>query len=142
MRLLLDTNIVLTVLKREEGFDECLNVLNLASENRAVELITASSVTDIFYMLKKHIHDKRQAKALLKELLDLVGIVPVGAEEIRLAIELDWDDFEDAVQFAAGKANAVDYIITYNVRDFALSDIPVCTPEEILSIFGNATKEQ
>ena len=30
----------------------------------------------------------------------------------------------------------------YNVRDFGLSDVQVCTPKEILSIFGSASKEE
>ena len=50
------------------------------------------------------------------------------------ALELDWSDFEDAVQYVVGESLALDYIITRNVRDFAKGKIPAVTPEQFIEI--------
>ena len=47
---------------------------------------------------------------------------------------MDWGDFEDAVQYAAGETIAVDYIVTRNKSDFASAVLPVVTPDELLAL--------
>jgi hypothetical protein len=43
---------------------------------------------------------------------------------------LEWDDFEDSVQYVVGEDLAVDYIITRNIKDFVSGSIPAVTPEQ------------
>jgi predicted nucleic acid-binding protein len=70
----------------------------------------------------------------LKRLLLNAGAATVSDAEIRRAIALDWGDFEDAVQYAAGERLAVDYIVTRNPTDFTAAALPVVTPEDFLSL--------
>ena len=74
--------------------------------------------------------------ALLKSLLRTVGTATVSDDEIRRAIALDWDDFEDAVQYASGESLNVDYLVTRNKKDFASARLPVVTPEEFIRIIS------
>ena len=48
-------------------------------------------------------------------------------------MDLDWDDFEDAVQSATAERLHADYIITRNVKDFARSRVTAFTPSELLA---------
>jgi len=71
---------------------------------------------------------------LLKNLLNNVGVASVTNNEIRRALDLDWDDFEDAVQYAAGETILVDYLVTRNVSEFSSMAFPVVSPDELLNI--------
>lgn len=46
----------------------------------------------------------------------------------------DWKDFEDSVQYNVARKALCDVIVTRNPKDFVLSDIPVCAPDDILEI--------
>jgi len=48
--------------------------------------------------------------------------------------DLDWDDFEDSVQYVVGESFFVDYIITRNTKDFSDNSIPAVTPEQFIKI--------
>jgi len=72
--------------------------------------------------------------SLLKNLLTSVDIAAVTGSEIMRAMDIDWDDFEDAVQYVAGENIKVDYIVTRNTSDFNSVLLPVVTTKELLSI--------
>ena len=57
----------------------------------------------------------------------------VTDSHIYQALDLDWSDFEDSVQFVVGEGLAVDYIVTRNIHDFSYSSIPVITPEQFIN---------
>ena len=44
-------------------------------------------------------------------------------------------DFEDALQAAAARANGTAFIISRNVKDFKLSQVPALTPSDYLARF-------
>jgi len=72
--------------------------------------------------------------SLIKSLLATVDIAAVTGNEIRQAVNLDWGDFEDAVQYAAGESVAVDYIVTPNGRSHFIFVLPVVSPDELLAL--------
>ncbi|MDR1248190.1 MAG: hypothetical protein LBK63_02695 [Treponema sp.] len=71
---------------------------------------------------------------LLKQILLSVDIATVSGAEIRRAIAIDWNDFEDAVQYAVGESLAVDYVVTRNAADFNSIELRALSPEELLYI--------
>ena len=56
----------------------------------------------------------------------------VTDSNIYQALDLDWDDFEDSVQYMVGESFAADYIVTRNTKDYSSGSIPAVTPEEFL----------
>jgi len=134
MKILIDANVALDVLLERKPFYLCgVKVLSLSKGG--IELfVSASTVTDIYYIIRKELKNKETALALLKNLLKSVDVAAVASNEIRRAIDLDWSDLEDAVQYAAGETIAVDYLVTRNTSDFIAADYPVVTPDELLSI--------
>jgi len=76
---------------------------------------------------------------LLKEhLLGTVHIAAVDGNSITEALSLEWDDFEDCVQYVVGKSISADYIVTRNPNDFKNDKISVVTPEELLNVIAPA----
>jgi predicted nucleic acid-binding protein len=135
MTVLFDTNVILDVLlKREPFMWKSSNVL-LLSEKKIIDgYVTASSITDIFYITNKTYNDKHKSMGLLKELFKTINIAAVSGKEIYRAIELDWNDFEDAVQYTAGEQIQADYIITRDTGGYVNSSITVITPSDFLGI--------
>jgi len=134
MKILLDSNIAIdVVLKREPFLASSVQVLGLSKLGIAL-FLSASTITDIYYIVSKTLKSKKIAMSLLKNLLVSVDVAAVTGNEIRQAISLDWGDFEDAVQYAAGESIAVDYIVTRNKNDFASAIMPVVSPDELLAL--------
>ena len=133
MKILLDSNVALDVLLENQPFlASSVGVIGLSK--LGIELfLSASTVTDIYYIVSKAMKSKQTAMSLIKKLLVHVDIAAVTGNEIRQAISLDWGDFEDAVQYATGESIAVNYIVTRNKADFASATLPVVSPDELLA---------
>ena len=63
-----------------------------------------------------------------------VGIASVDGDIISKALDAQWNDFEDCVQYFVSERISADFIVTRNPNDFKNSSIKVVTPEELLNI--------
>ena len=134
MKVLIDANVALDVLlERRPFYVSGVKVLSLSKGG--IELfLSASAVTDIYYIIRKELGSKETALTLLKNLLASVDAAAVTNSEIHRAIDLNWSDLEDAVQYASGETIAVDYLVTRNTSDFSAAGYPVVTPDALLDI--------
>lgn len=133
MRLFLDTNIMIDLLcKREPHYDAAAKLMVL-NEKGIIQIIVSSlSFVTCNYVMSKTV-EKNAVSELLKKFRVLCDVAEVDEINIDKSLFSKFADFEDAVHyFAALKANA-DCIITRNSRDFVLSEIAICTPQEFLS---------
>jgi predicted nucleic acid-binding protein len=132
MTVLIDTNVALDVLLNNAGLVAGSEaIFNLAEHKRITGYISASAVTDIFYISQKKL-GKKAAKEALKHMLHIYYPATVTDEDIYKALDLTWDDFEDSVQFTVGEGLSVDFIVTRNTQDFSSSHIPAVTPEQFM----------
>ena len=106
MKLLIDTNVVLDVLlRREPFFRTAAEVLNLTQRDEVWEYVSASAITDIYYIANKQMKDCDAVRDLLKRLLMVVSVAAVSEREIQNALNLAWGDFEDSVQYSVALLN-------------------------------------
>lgn len=140
MRILVDTNVILDVLLQREPFHKAgKSVLELAQYDEVEEYVSASAVTDIYYIANRTLQDTSAVSDLLKRLFEIVGIATVSAQEIQRALDMAWDDFEDAVQYSAAISAKIDAIITRDATGYRLASIPVYQPDVFLAkITSNA----
>jgi predicted nucleic acid-binding protein len=131
MRVLIDTNVILDfVLNRVPFADGATALFQHIEKQTFSAVVSASSVTDIFYLLQK---EKVDAVAFLKDFLSAVDVLGVDKEIIMYALYSGWTDFEDAVQVQVAIENSIDAIITRNTKDYSrLKEIQVLTPTELL----------
>ena len=61
-----------------------------------------------------------------------MSVAGVSEEEIQKALELEWNDFEDSVQYSVAALNEMDGIITRNVKDYLSAEIQVWEPARFL----------
>ena len=133
MKVMCDTNIVLDVLLDREPFAETSDkILRLCEKGIIEGYTTASCVTDIFYFVRKYLHDTELSYAAVEKLFEILRVCEVTDRHIREAIRLRRPDFEDTLVAVCAKSIPCDYIVTRDKKGFADFDIPCLAPEKLL----------
>lgn len=135
MIVLIDTNILIDFLaKREFGYKTAETILSMCAEKKIKGFISAHSILDTLYILRKLPSEYRRRKML--DLCEIVDIVEDNGEKIINALKnSDFADVEDCVISECALSADADYIITRNVKDFSESKVKAITPEEFLQKF-------
>lgn len=133
MIVLIDTNIILDVLANRTPFFENSNqILSYCASGKLKGYLALHSVSNIFYILRKHFSPDDRRKLLLG-ILDFLQIANATHEGVKRAlIQKHFSDFEDCLQHECAKRVFANYIITRNTADFAFSNIPAITPAEFI----------
>ena len=138
MLVLFDTNIILDILEKHLPFyDSSESVLERCVSGGVTGYISLHSISNIFYILRKRysVPDRRK---LLLNILSLLQVASAGHESVQNALQReDFSDFEDCLQDECAKQVYADYIVTRNINDFTMSDVPAVTPEDLLKILDS-----
>jgi len=136
MRLLLDTNIIIDVLTKRDGYEASLSLIKHCELGRVEGFVSATTVTDVVYVLRKYLPpaDVRDA---LQTILLIVDVAGVSKGDISAAFLTEMRDFEDAVQSACALRIGAAYIVTRNLKDFEKSAVPAISPNAMLDILNS-----
>jgi len=131
IKALIDTNVVIDFfLGREPFYTDAETIFQKIIYKKIEGCISASAVTDIFYLLQKAKGNSDATKYILK-LIQIIEILGVDKQIIINSLLLNWTDFEDAVQAQVAIENEMDIIITRNIKDFQKTmNVKVLTPKE------------
>ena len=133
-RLMIDTNIFLDVLlQREPFFESSKAILKLCEDKKVHGFLSASSATDIFYIVRKGLQSTDAAYNALGSILDIVKILTVTNDDVLNAYMQKAADFEDCLLATCAKSNKCSAIVTRNKKDFKDFDIALMSPEELLN---------
>lgn len=136
MNVLIDTNVILDAVAKRPPFNEnAEKIFYLAAKEKITASITANSVTDIYYLIRKHLKSPEEAKLVLLKLFSLFQIIDVTGADCEKALELNISDYEDALVVTCAERSKMDYIITRNMKDFSNSPVPSTTPENFITMF-------
>ena len=136
MKALLDTNIIIDVLERREPFfKDSYKLIQLNLQEKLETVISAGTITDVYYIINRSIHDANKAKEKIIALATLINICDTTTADINAALAIEIPDFEDAVIVAIAKRIKADYIITRNETNFSNSIVPVLAPKQFLQKF-------
>lgn len=136
MNVLIDTNVILDAVTGRAPFNEnAKKIFLLAAEDKINASITANSVTDIYYLTRKHLQDTEEAKIVLLKLFTLFKILDVTGADCEKALELNVSDYEDSLIATCARRNKADWIISRNTKDFSNSPVPAITPNDFLTKF-------
>lgn len=133
-RALIDTNVIIDALAAREPFrEDAEKIFLLAAEDRFAGYVTASSVTDIYYLVRKYV-DAAQSRAAIRNLLEVFSIIGVTAEDCDRALFSPLADYEDALVATCAAKAKVDCIVSRDASFLgAKSPVPVVTPQDFLS---------
>ena len=128
-----DTNVIIDVLLEREPFiEDSYKVLKLCEERKIDGFVSAFSVTDIYYLVRKYTHSTDLAYKAVGKLLEIVRVCSVTNNDILTAFQKRAKDFEDCLVAVCARSIHCDCIATRNKRDFEGFGIPAFTPAEIL----------
>lgn len=133
MKLLIDANILLDVLQNRQPHVQSSSLIwKLCETNQAHGCVSALTFANLVYVMRKELNPKMIEDTLHKLSL-IFEFTDLNAADLTRAAELNWDDFEDAIQSVTAERIHADYIITRNVRDFAKSKVMAFTPAELIA---------
>jgi len=131
-KLLIDTNIIIDLLAKREGFyQEAQDLFTLADEKKLSLFISSITFVNTHYILSKHLNAREAQKVLIKFKV-LAQVLPLDDKIINLALASDFKDFEDAIQYYTALDNQLDMIITRNAKDFQKVKLPVLSAKEYI----------
>ena len=132
MRVLVDTNVVLDVLlKRDPWAASASAMWKAIDDGQLVGYITASAITDIFYVARR-LTDLDTAQEAVQTCLEAFEICAVDRQVLERAIGLAGKDFEDNLQIACAEADELDAIVSRDLEGFASTSITFLAPDSLL----------
>lgn len=135
MRILADTNVIIDALTSREPWKESAEkIFLMAAEDRIEMYITASSATDIYYLVRKYLHNAEIAKQVMEKLYSLVRILEVTANDCIDALVSPISDYEDAVVEKVASGKGIDYIVTRNIKDYQAGRTKVILPDDFVKL--------
>ena len=131
-KIFLDTNIVLDFLGEREGFYEpAAKILTLADQKKIEIYTSPTSISNTYYLLSRF-ENTKIALEKIRKFKVLCSISMMDDEVIEKAINSNFKDFEDAMQYFSALASNCDLIVTRNEKDFKNALIPVLNGESYL----------
>ena len=107
--------------------------MNDAAETGKIRgFISVHSVTTLFYLLQKGVSTS-EARAVLTNLLQFLKIAGGDQSTIDQSLNLEFQDFEDALEMISAVQCRADYLITRNVKDYKSPLLPVVQPIDFVS---------
>ncbi|MCY7293057.1 MAG: PIN domain-containing protein [Ferruginibacter sp.] len=132
--IFLDTNIIIDFFADRKPFSTSAEVLFNYALNKKMKLyVSTVSYNNTYYILRQSL-SHQQTIHLLNSLMDITEAVDVSKTILQNALKSEFKDFEDAIQYyCALSVNKMEVIVTRNTKDFRKSNLPVMTPDELLS---------
>lgn len=131
-KLFLDTNVMLDLLgERVPYYNPIAKIATLTEKEELAMVASALSYTSVFYILKKYLHVD-QVMENLRRFKVISKVCNVDETIIEKALNSNWPDFEDAVQYYSALKADCAVILSRNGKDFKKSQIPVMTADDYL----------
>lgn len=142
MVLLIDANVILDVLMNLQDFVKDSSMIwKLCETEKAKGYVSALTFANLVYIMRKQL-DPEAIENIYRKLGLIFTFTDLSVSDLTRAAELNWSDFEDAVQSVTAERIHADYIITRNVRDFSKSKIMAFTPSELLARIWNGVEKE
>jgi hypothetical protein len=137
-KIFFDNDIILDISIKRDGLlendaNEAIKLMSLVETGEYKGFTSTVVFTNTYYIQRK-LKDHSTSINFLKKLRLILTVLNVDDKIIQKALESEFNDFEDAVQYFTAVENKMDYIITRNTEDYKKSTIKVYTPSQYLKI--------
>ncbi len=131
-KVFVDTDIILDLLAmREPHYQFSARLFSMADEGELKLYVSSLSFSNLNYILSKQF-SAAQARKKLLTFKTLVTVLSVSEKSVDLALNSDFNDFEDALQYFTALEFKISTLLTRNLKDFKKADISVLTAEQYL----------
>jgi predicted nucleic acid-binding protein len=133
MNVFVDTNVLIDVLaKREPFYAHSVGVWTLAEQGRVKGFVSVISFNNIYYVARK-LQTRQAVNRMMRFLRDTFEPVPLDKQILDQALDADFEDLEDAIQYFSAVRAASHCIVSRDAGAFPQSDLPVMAPAEFLT---------
>ena len=117
-KVFVDTDVILDLLARRIPHFHFSAVLFTFAEMKKLELYTTPLIlANTFYILRKQLGND-SAKNAVRKLRILLHLIDSTESVIDKALNSDFPDFEDAIQYYTALEYQIPVILTRNIRDY------------------------
>ncbi len=129
-RVFIDTNIMLDFLgERHPYYEPIAKIATLSDKDKLKMVVSPISFATVNYLLSKYESPKSAIEKLRK--FKVISEISILDEHIvEKALNSEFSDFEDALQYFSATASNCDIIITRNAKDFRQSLLPIMSADE------------
>lgn len=141
MKVAFDTNVLLDTILNRPGREEALRLMLAASEGKIAGLVSASSITDLYYLARKGIGDQAAREAIF-DVLSIFDVALVDGDACSMALNEPLSDYEDAVLAVCAAREGADCIVTGD-QGFLKAESPVQVriPADLLQVIDEVESE-
>ncbi len=133
--IFVDANIVIDWLNSDSVENElCTQCIQTIVGLYKKPMISSTSIAIAFYIISKSYKQKGKVMEVLKKSFSYFDISTEDEETTREALNSNFEDLEDAIQYYSAIKSKADAILTFNAFDFKGSKIPVLHPGEFLQL--------
>lgn len=147
MKVLVDTNVILEVILQREQRDIAKRSLSMLSLGNHEAYLTVGGFYGMLYTVDNYLRkvmdlkkpDRIEAlRSIMKQVLNKFQVAEHDGDSLLRSIDdKAFSDLEDSCQYQAALKSGCTLLITYNERDYVLSDdspVKVMTPQEFLDL--------
>lgn len=137
IKVFVDANVFLEVLLRRTEHAGAAALLKAGEEHQFRLFTSASIIGFLAYWLAKEM-SVAKTKTLLLQLTQFITVLELSHEQVVHALQSDFKDIEDSLQYFTALEHRMDFIATFNKKDFktAKGAIRIAAPQEILNSTG------
>ena len=133
-KVFVDTDIIYDLLgKRDPFYLAAAQLFTLADEGKIQVFISALSLANLHYIISKQ-RSEEEAKEILRKFKVLVHVAPLNDKIIDLALNSEFSDFEDAIQYFSALQNEIEVFLTRNLKDYRKVQITVLTAQDFINL--------
>jgi hypothetical protein len=136
VNIFLDTDVAVDILsQREPHYSIGAKLLQLAKENKVGLIIAECSLANLFYF-SYDVYKIPKPSAQLLNFLSTCEIAHGGKAMALNALNSEFKDKEDALQYFTALDTDAEYFITRNTGDYrhAIHSLPVYTPTQFMEL--------
>lgn len=142
MKVLIDTCVVIDLLQKREPFFDDAHMTFLAAANHQFEgAISAKSVTDIYYLMHRFLHDDSKSRKALETIFKLVKVLDTTELDCKKALLSPVSDYEDALMIETADRAGMDAVVTRNIKDYSKLKVQVYAPGDFLTMLYEPKEE-
>lgn len=135
MRIAFDTNVLIDAIASRADYETAQSLIMAVADEKVSGVITANSITDIYYIAKKMVGDENARNAIWN-LMTVFDVAPVDGEACATALSVQMNDYEDAVLAVCAAREEADYIVSRDQGFLKASGSPVAViePNDLLDV--------
>ena len=133
-KVFVDTEVIYDLLaKRDPFYLPAARLFTLADEGKIQIYISALSLPNVHYLISK-LKSSEEAKQILRKFKVIVHVTALEEKIIDLALNSEFSDFEDAIQYYSALQNEIEVLLTRNLKDYKKAHITVLTAQDFINL--------